>query len=372
MSAALDAEAAREVVAVLRVAEQALGLPAETQTFHLHRRSLQRADGVPGLGTSGVPDNHLRRPALPDDAPVVELSCASGAVVVGKFSRETQVKARGYLVLEGRPVTLKVWRMRGGETQLGVREREMRLRVASVSDYRAPEVLAHGRAGEVDYLLEPVVLGRHPATDSERLAAARDLVPSLVRAYATSGRRNRRLSKVVPRDLVPRLEAVLDDAVLWPLPDEERASLRRFLLDLVRRDDRLPTSVAHGDLVATNIVRRDDGHHVLIDWEHARELPVAFDLGKLLLTAGGDAEVTRAAGVAVAATGRSSGRSYTWEEQLLLGLSAGWPRRPSVAHGRGGPVGRSGSSPRSPSRSTTPGGWRTPAPGGDGQSARGA
>lgn len=307
-------------LAVVRRAEEALGLEASPTRFELLHRALRSDEGVPGLDPHRVPDPHLRWRGS-DELVSVEAEVASRYVVIGKYNRSTQVKARAYVAADEGPATLKVWRMGEGESPLGARERDVRAQVAPHAHYRAPEVLAHGRTGDVDYLLERVVHGRHPRTPEEVRAAAEDLLPALARAYRASGRLVHTVSAMLPRDLPERLaSAVSDDSTPWPCADDERAETGRFLVDLVAANRRLVCALGHGDLVATNIVRADDGGHVLIDWEHGRVLPVAFDVGKLLRTAGADHGLRRRA-AAVTGWRRHLGRGmYTWSEQLVLGL----------------------------------------------------
>jgi aminoglycoside phosphotransferase (APT) family kinase protein len=52
----------------------------------------------------------------------------------------------------------------------------------------------------------------------------------------------------------------------------------------VKRDAYLAASLGHGDIVKSNVVVAGD-RPVLIDWEHARKMPVARDLAKPLLEA---------------------------------------------------------------------------------------
>lgn len=315
-------ELAEHALEVIGQVERALGLPPEDQVLELRGRALRHPGGLPGLDTDLVADPHVR---LPDTRrpEVVRARCASRIVVLGKYARPTQVKARAYLLVDGRAATLKVWRMGAGETPLGARERRVRERVARFPQYRAPTVLRHGTVGDVDYLLEQVVYGMHPLTAPERRAAAEDLVPSLAAAYIAEGRVVSPASAVMSRDFATRLRTALDDPEIdWPCPPAQQAAVAEHLLRLVAQDRALVCALGHGDLVATNIIRTPDGSHVLVDWEHGRRMPVAFDLGKLLLT--GDAlEALR--GAAVRSVRRlplrdRRARRYTWDEQVLLGF----------------------------------------------------
>ncbi|MBC7290785.1 MAG: hypothetical protein H5T83_05550 [Actinotalea sp.] len=337
------AEAVRRALDALGVAERALGLAARSRTLTPRQRALVDDGDVAGLEPQRVPDPHLRWTSV--SGPAVRAETASAVVVVGKFSRSGQVKVRGYVRVDGRLATLKVWRSQGDSTALGRREREVRARIADIPDYRAPQVLAHGVADDgsphgVDYLLEAVVHGRHPVTPDERRSAVEDLAPALADAYRAYGVRRRHLSAMMPRDLAERLDLALATEPDWPGGERALRRARRRLLGLVQADRFVPCSLGHGDLVATNIVRQDDGRHVLVDWEHGRLMPVAFDLGKLLVTGQADAALRRAAGAAVqgaTARGRSADR-YTWEEQLLLGLCkrlAAAPERRDRAHAAG-------------------------------------
>jgi hypothetical protein len=269
----------------------------------------------------------------------LDLTMRSAIVRLGKFSRGQAVKVRSYVLLDGQLATLKLWQ--GFDAAVtGARERKVRALIAGIDAYRTPPILRHGEHEGVDYLLEPAVFGRHPSGDVQRLAAVVDLGRSLADAYVAVGIDDRRLSESVHPEFRARLEAAFSDPELvWDPAWGAKAATVTRLLRLVERDRSLPGAITHGDLVASNVIRDPDGRHHLVDWEHGRRQPVAFDLVKLLLSSG---DWGRAHQTLAPATARFDGRGlrrYRWEQQLALGLAqfVSWSaagRRKAAAAGR--------------------------------------
>jgi Phosphotransferase enzyme family len=77
-----------------------------------------------------------------------------------------------------------------------------------------------------------------------------------------------------------------------PLKEEDAAYLQHsrnpIVLELIEQmragtAGNIAYALGHGDLVRSNIVREAGGTSYICDWEHARDMPVAFDLAKLYL-----------------------------------------------------------------------------------------
>lgn len=305
----------------VRVAERAVSLPAEESEFRLATRTAYQP-GVDGALLEGLADPLVQR-VLAKPAPGrLIAACRSAVVVTGKFCQPDQVKARAYLLDGAAPLTLKVWRTAPGERDLGRQEREIRATVSGIPEYRSPGVFQSGRQDGVDFLLEGVVYGRHPAPGAERTTAALELVPALVEAYRRRGVTQRRLSRIVHRDFPALLSDVLGASELvWDPAWGSRRQLVRRLDRLIRANRALPCSLGHGDLVASNIIRTAPGRHVLIDWEFARVIPVGFDLGKLLVASGDPEGVFDQIEQALR---RFDGRGllrYRWRDQVALGIA---------------------------------------------------
>lgn len=268
--------------AVPKAEAAALGTSSPSCSFRLADRVAERVDPDNGLVRRRLADPRART-LLRHCLVVNAIRSRSDVVVLGKYARPRDVKARSYLVHEGHSLSLKVWRTAAGEDPLGRHEREVRGKVARIPDYRAPEVVTSGSAGDVDYLLEVTVYGRTPTTPTERLAAGYDLVPALLGAYQQSGLHRRRLRRVTHPRFIARLASALEDPTLmwdynrWGSRPEFIALVQRLVL----RNKRVICALGHGDIVSSNIIRRAGAYHVLADWERARDMPIAFDLGKL-------------------------------------------------------------------------------------------
>lgn len=301
-------------------AEEAALAPRDVATFEVAGRVARNVDTVPDLELSRLAHSLARRRVSETPTERIRARSGSAVIVLGKYARATQVKARAYLGDDG-PLTLKVWTHTEGELPLGRRERDVRARVQSIADYRAPEVLSSGAVDDTDYLLERIVYGRHPRTPGERFAAAEDLLGSLSRAYLRHGVEDRPLTEVVHSSFPERIKGVLTDPDLpWSPEWGSRRRLARRLARLVNRDLAMSCSLGHGDLVATNIIRDRRKRHVLIDWEHGRFMPVAFDLSKLLATSGDPRRLESRMGHALKPFSGHGRRHYHWRDQLVLGI----------------------------------------------------
>jgi hypothetical protein len=270
-----------DALAAVETVERRLFAGAEPGLFRVDGRVAVR-HGEPvagGLDLERLADPLVRTVAEPG-AETISAASDCAVVVVGKLASADLRKARGYLVADGLGVTLKVWRAVEGQISLGGQERTIRRELVEMPGFPAPPVLGDGRIGATDYVLEPAVYGRHPWSAQARVDAALDLVPALAGAWRRWGPIDASLEHVFDDGVLKRLRRVLADPTLrW---DATWGSRRRLLLELwrlVRRSRDLPCAPAHGDIVATNIIREPSGRHVLIDWEHGRRMPVAFDIG---------------------------------------------------------------------------------------------
>lgn len=107
-----------------------------------------------------------------------------------------------------------------------------------------------------------------------RLAdALPQVVDGLTRVHDGYGISEMRLSRWAPR--LAKDWAALADSGLVP------EDLHRQVVALIDRDAALRASWTHGDPVASNVIRGDDGGIVLVDWENARHEPVMVDATKL-------------------------------------------------------------------------------------------
>lgn len=320
---AYTAELLHDVMATVGIVEKQLFADVQRRLFRTEARVAMRHGPKPGWLDLGRLADPLVRTIMGPDAHTISVVSDCAVVVMGKLASAELLKARAYRMADGLPVTVKVWRAVEGHPSGGEQERTIRHELLKLPGFPAPVVLGEGRAGTadyIDYILEPIVYGRHPWSARARVDAALDLVPALASAWRRWGTVDEPLGRVFDDGVLKRVrQVIVDPSLRW---NEAWLSRRRLLLRLwrlARRNHHLPCAPGHGDIVTTNIIREENGRHVLIDWEHGRQMPVAFDLVKLLLTSGRPADVNRRLAHHVRPFGQGRAR-YGWNEQLALGL----------------------------------------------------
>lgn len=310
LRAALDAVARAETAALATSVAPAV-------TFHHARRVAWRDDvDLPALRRLADPSLH----ELPPSLGTVAVPCRSSLIRLGPASRPDHTRVRSYLQTTDQLRTLKVWVVGGGRRKAGRRERMVRRTIAAYGAYPAPAVLAEGVEYGVHFILEPVILGRHPSTAQERLAAAVAIGHDLAAGYRASGISDRRLRDLVRPTFAEGLEAVLDDPGL-PWPPGRHAAMTAGLRSLVERDLSLPCALGHGDLNTGNVIRDERGRHWLIDWETAGDIPIAFDLRKLLLSSHAPDVAQQRLAADLSGFNGDGVRRYRWPEQLALAMA---------------------------------------------------
>lgn len=197
-------------------------------------------------------------------------------VAAGRFDVDGYVKLRSFYIDSGLSVRVQAGRR---EKQHGVsRTLEAYRRVVPHIPAIMPRIDDHGSAppfrGGV-YLVEELVMGSHPVSRDEIQELAEPLAGLLHRLHRGVGVASHPLSATVHRKMPERWSAFVREFGVDGALD---AAVRR----LIERDELVEISLAHGDLVASNIMV-NGGRIVLIDWEHAGEKPIAFDLAKIHL-----------------------------------------------------------------------------------------
>jgi Ser/Thr protein kinase RdoA (MazF antagonist) len=231
---------------------------------------------------------------------------------IGKFDVDDAVRLRGFY--PDRHLALRLQEA-GDPRRAGVqRSIAARTVVAEHVPALAPPLHLHGahqRGGlQVAYLVEGLVEGRRPANRGETQRLLPTVVELLTRLHEAVGIASRPLSKVSSSGLLARWEGAVERE---RVPAAIDAAVRR----LIERDADLEVSLGHGDLVASNMLIRG-GQLTLVDWEHARSLPIAYDLAKPLMQARHpDAALERVRGSLTRTVGRSPS-SYRLEEQIAL------------------------------------------------------
>ena len=244
----------------------------------------------------------------------IDAACSSDVIVFGKFDRPGTPRMRAFRVDRSGASALKIQPYRG-EDEHGIgREIDARRRVAELAPHISPRLLGHGvlevGEGTLGYLHEEMVTGHHV-----RRWTLHEIVEPMVRAlvdlYRAAGVRSAPWSQLSARHQPERWAGFVDAT-----PDAE--PLRERVDGLLRADRDVEVSLVHGDPVASNVIVRDDGGVVLVDWEYATEHAVAIDLTKPVQQSVEQehalATVEQVAGDLV---GVAAG-SYTLHEQLAL------------------------------------------------------
>lgn len=217
----------------------------------------------------------------PRDGSPRPMKAATSANVVrlSKFSAADCVRARSFYFDIDVPLSMKLVvadRARQGPI---ISEIEARSALGGSTGVPAPPLLEWGGGRRHAYLVEPVVFGRHPQTHPERQQAAATLLPALLSAHRKAG-----VSDDTPTfhaDTLSRLERLFRHLVWndsWTHPERLLAVAR----ELVTSQATLPVGWCHGDLVFSNIIVARSGELRVIDFEHAKVMPIATDLGTLI------------------------------------------------------------------------------------------
>ena len=255
----------------------------------LHRQRVpHRFDLAEGWARRGrgdlahVPPGLLPRTPRPDAAAYGQVRTASRADLVrfGKFDRSGTTRVRAFLDV-GRPLSIKLQTEHAGDGHGVVSEVGARREAHRLVPGLAPVIVAAGQDDRVGFawLVEETVAGKHPFRAEEVDRVADRVIGAVARLYRASGFRSRPVADVVSPAFTVRLHAAAasDDRIAAYLD-----VAARLLLD----GREVEVAFAHGDLVGSNVLVRPDGDVQLLDWEHARELLVAADVGKVLLQAG--------------------------------------------------------------------------------------
>ena len=264
-----------------------------------------------------------------DASPAVRVWSRTQARVVrlGKFDVDEVARLRAFYPDQG-----LVLRLQGANAAEAGVDRELTAR-RLVGDHvpdLAPRLAGHGRFGQaptVAYLFEELLDARqlgHPVTIGQRLG---ELTARLAELYRGVGISSTPIQQVISEHLPARWTKACKEFDVDPAID-------RAVRALFDRDACLETSLGHGDLVGTNILTAGD-RLVLVDWEHAQTMPIAFDLAKPLQQAADPVAALEALRDGLAGAVPGGRDSYALEEQLALAyvrtLSGGARRRERAA-----------------------------------------
>lgn len=273
------------------------------------RARLRSPRGPRALATGFEP--HDAEP-LSSDTPIRTLwaPVAADLVLMGKFDVDRHVRLRAFY--DDSSQSLRVQGIQWYGRDPISRSLEAARLVAQHSPGLAPPVLGYGRLRGTDlgFLLEQTITGRPLNGASETLRALSQITRSLRQVHQALGIGAQPLSVVAGPSLAQSWQR---SAGLLEVDD----SLTETVTDLIVRDLQLDISFGHGDLVRSNVLT-DGDRFTLIDWEHAGTRPVAFDLAKLHVNAGGASRATSVLGDALAGSVGAGPRRYSLAQQLAL------------------------------------------------------
>lgn len=156
-----------------------------------------------------------------------------------------------------------------------VAARERILRHGTV---RIPRILNHDLERSVPFTTEELVNGRrlHPRHDVDALVKV--ITGPIWETYTKEGFHFAPVQEVIDFSGLQELLALCCKA-LGRAPEP----LTGRIMEIVEGEGQMICSFGHGDLSFSNIVLADDGAPWILDWECARELPLACDLARVVV-----------------------------------------------------------------------------------------
>lgn len=255
--------------------ERALPTARRARTFLVHERAVL-AEGVREAAHSELVP-HTLRDALrsgTDPAERVQARVAADVLTLAKFDLAQDTKLRAHYLGHGLTVAAQpalVGRLDGIGNAVAAHEV-----VGSHAPGLSPVLRGHGRLGEVRYLVEEWIEAAPVLTSVGLADAAPEVLEGLSRVHRGHGTQLVRRSQAWGPEFPAWWRRSVEAGVADPDVGERLAAL-------IGADRRVRVSWTHGDLVASNVLRRPDGRVVLIDWEHSREGPIMLDAAKLHL-----------------------------------------------------------------------------------------
>jgi len=236
------------------------------------RRS-QQEQPLPGLELAATPAGLCWLMWKRAFARKVTARCAAPVI----RRKKTNVRA---LYIGAKPFSTKVildqtpQRLSRLEKEINARER-----ASAAGALKIPALLEYDLKVSPAFYAEEIVWGRAcDETDAELISTK--LFPSLAKFYRASGISWEPVGNVVAEKFSSRLRRAMQH-VKW---DGEWCKPNRFLeaVDrLVRSEECLPCSFCHGDVQPSNLIVTPEKEVYVVDWEAAKERPIAFDLFKM-------------------------------------------------------------------------------------------
>ena len=169
---------------------------------------------------------------------------------------------------------------------------EARALVASAGSVNVPRVMASGVLNDRAFIVEQLITGHHPKLqNAQRILDV--LLPAVWANYRAIGFGT---TETFPSSLP--IQTIQEELARAQIP-KQMTYERECRDELIRRLKRLPstaehplvTAFGHGDLSVGNIVVTGSGALFVIDWETAGQMPIVWDLRKLMAGAGASFQV---------------------------------------------------------------------------------
>jgi len=241
------------------------------------------------------------------------LSAASGASCV-----QIKNNVRAFYLDTPNPCTAKL--VMGNVRTLKDMSNEVdaRQRVEASGVVRLPRLLHVDLTGTPPFFREQFILGRKPDGKRDADILLRDLFPSLCRMYERAGIAIIPVRDLVAVDEVCNLLAGASESLSWEARWGDRDEFILRASQLLTSSAGMPISMGHGDLSLGNTLITRFGEVYIIDWELARELPIACDFLKLASVVPGAYEYTLAWMHGTVLTGFPRNAVLTHREQLAV------------------------------------------------------
>lgn len=277
--------AALGVVSRIEGIEPVLPVQTEAVPFWVRGHVVRRPNIRPRI-LKLIPPQH--RDGWWADAPdvaVVDAPVAADAVVLGKFDLAAQPKLRAAYA-DGR-LSLAVRPTLPGGTDGIARSAEGMAIVARHVPSLAPALLAHGTLPDgLSYLVEAWSRGKPLVTAVDLADAVDEILHGLAQVQRGHGLSWVHVSEHWGDLLGRRWLETVGTGIVSP-------ELAEWVDGLLATDGALRGSRIHGDLVASNVLKRKSGV-VLVDWEYSAEAPIMIDAAKLHLFSARPEETLRA------------------------------------------------------------------------------
>ena len=161
-------------------------------------------------------------------------------------------------------------------------EIHIRSRVETFDTVKVPKILQCHMEYDPPFFCEEIISGRKLDPLRDRSIISKKLCPQLWHTYERFGIEFRKIRDVI--DLTNVSETLHDacSMVEWHNSWCDRSTFLSRTFSLLESNFFLPFSIGHGDLSLGNMIMGQDREIYIVDWECAKEMPIAFDLFSIL------------------------------------------------------------------------------------------